>query len=204
MMMQALAVYPAENEALLGGAPYYHAATQQQQQQPHHHQAEEEEPPQWPLSVVWLACVALAVLLSGLCVLEIDPSRIESTCGTGMWPLLLARTVCVLVLTIVQWLERSLLSAPRLWFANYLGIAYHLAFTIALSVTIQASGVAGTLPCCRDALEAAATLTHSYALAAVAWLFLAWDALLTLLLLYYELVPADKHDDSSSSSSPPL
>ena len=56
----------------------------------------------------------------------------------------------------------------------------------------------------RDALEAAATLTHSYALAAVAWLFLAWDALLTLLLLYYELVPADKHDDSSSSSSPPL
>jgi hypothetical protein len=194
MMMQTssapLAKNPDEHEALL---MTMHPPTQQKRADA---AEEEEEPPQWPLSVVWLASVALAVLLSGLCILEINPARIEAACGTALWPLLLARVVCVAVLTGVQWLERSLTNQPLMWFVNYLAIAYHLVFTIALCIAIQASNVL-TCSGCHNALEAAATLTHSYALAIVAWLFLVWDALVTLLLLYYELVPAA----SSSSSS---
>jgi hypothetical protein len=200
-----------------GGADDEHdvllpSSSQQQQQQQdynYYHQgagAGGGSPPpptaDWPPSIAWIVCVVFAVLLLGLFVLEVDPARIDPVCGTGLWPLLLARVVCVVVMTGLQWLERST-ATPPLRYANALGVAYHLAFTIALCVVLQASNVL-TCPLCHNALEAAAAVTHSSALIIVLWLFLAWDALLTLLLLYYALgiVGVPPTTTSSTTTTP--
>jgi hypothetical protein len=143
--------------------------------------------PRTPLGLAWFACIMLSVLLFGLLVGEVDPTRIDTACGTGLWPLCIGRIVCVVLFSVLEWLE--LTHPPPIF--NVLMVAYHFAFTVTFAVTIQAAGIAadvGSSPCLR-AMEEAATVTHSYALAITAWLWMAWDALLTLLLLWVESLP---------------
>ena len=148
-------------------------------------------------SVISIALCALAVLLFGVFVLEINPARIDAACGTGLWPLLLARVVCIVVMVALDCMERMMMMPPQqppsstpaaLWFVDWLHLAYHIVFAIALCVVIDASGIASAKPLCLGALEEAATVTHSYALAVAACLFLAWDVFLAIMYLYRTVV----------------
>jgi hypothetical protein len=91
---------------------------------------------------------------------------------------------------------------------NYLFIAYHLAFAVAFATTVHAGDLTTTADGgCMRAMETAATVTHSYTLAIIVWLFTIWDSLIFLLRLGSELYDIWASPSSaslaSSSAGPP-
>jgi hypothetical protein len=106
---------------------------------------------------------------------------VDGACGAALWPVMVGTTACMGALAVLDWVHSYYyyygdgpdIDALLLQFSQavlFVRMAVDVGFAIALTVVVQSMGINNEK--CMRALEVDATVTHSYALAVVAWLAL--------------------------------